>query len=80
MLAADTSFGSDRPEIRRFLVGVKECEVTGVATTPDRRTMFINLQHPGENGGSTWPRLDGVTVPRSATVVVTKDDGGLIGT
>ena len=80
MLAADTSFGHDRPEIRRFLVGVKGCEVTGVATTPDRRTMFINLQHPGENGGSTWPRLDGITVPRSATVVVTKDDGGVIGT
>ncbi|RBY94994.1 PhoX family phosphatase [Blastococcus sp. TBT05-19] len=79
MLAADTATGGDRPEIRRFLVGVKECEVTGVATTPDRRTMFINLQHPGENGGSTWPRLDGLTVPRSATVVVTKDDGGVIG-
>ena len=78
MLAADARAG-DRPEIRRFLVGVKECEVTGVTTTPDRRTMFINIQHPGEDGGSSWPRLDGITVPRSATVVVTKDDGGVIG-
>ena len=79
MLAADARAG-DRPEIRRFLVGPTGCEVTGVATTPDRRTMFINIQHPGEDGGSSWPRLDGVTVPRSSTVVITKDDGGVIGT
>ena len=81
MLAADTISADieGRPEIRRFLVGPVQCEVTGVATTPDRRTMFINIQHPGEDGGSTWPRLDGVTTPRSSTVVVTKEDGGVIG-
>jgi hypothetical protein len=82
MLAADTHSADveGRPEIRRFLVGPTQCEVTGVATTPDRRTMFINIQHPGEGGGSTWPRLDGLTIPRSSTVVVTKEDGGVIGT
>ncbi len=81
MLVADASAPYDvEPELRRFLTGVKGCEVTGIATTPDRRTLFVNLQHPGENGGSTWPRLDGITVPRSATVVITKDDGGVVGT
>ncbi len=81
MLVADATTPFDRePEVRRFLTGVVGCEVTGTATTPDRRTLFVNLQHPGENGGSTWPRLDGVTTPRSATVVVTKDDGGIVGT
>jgi uncharacterized protein len=25
------------------------CEVTGVITTPDQRTMFVNIQHPGES-------------------------------
>ncbi|MGY1669635.1 PhoX family protein [Geodermatophilus sp. SYSU D00710] len=80
MLAADASAPFDQePEVRRFLTGVVGCEVTGIATTPDRRTLFVNLQHPGENGGSTWPRLDGVTTPRSATVVITKDDGGVVG-
>jgi secreted PhoX family phosphatase len=82
MLAANPS-RSDRagaPELKRFLTGVVNCEVTGVVTTPDQRTMFVNLQHPGEGGGSSWPRLDGITVPRSATVVVTKDDGGIVGT
>ncbi|MEO6714890.1 MAG: PhoX family phosphatase, partial [Mycobacteriales bacterium] len=36
------------PEIKRFLTGVINCEVTGVITTPDQRTMFVNIQHPGE--------------------------------
>jgi len=72
---------SGAPELRRFFTGVVNCEVTGVVTTPDQRTMFVNIQHPGEgSGGSTWPRLDGIDTPRSATVVVTKDDGGVIGT
>ena len=48
--------------------------------TPDHKTMFVNIQHPGEGGGSTWPGLDGITTPRSSTVIVTKDDGGVIGT
>jgi secreted PhoX family phosphatase len=68
------------PEVRRFFTGVKNCEVTGVITTPDQRTMFVNIQHPGEGGGSTWPQNDSFDTPRSATVVVTKDDGGVIGT
>ncbi len=35
-------------EIRRFLVGPSGCEITGITWTPDRGTMFINVQHPGE--------------------------------
>jgi secreted PhoX family phosphatase len=82
MLAADPyrTDAAGAPEVRRFLTGVVGCEVTGIAMTPDQRTLFINLQHPGENGGSTWPQQDGIATPRSATVVVTRDDGGVIGT
>ena len=81
MLAADPTRtdAAGVPEVRRFLTGVRGCEVTGVVTTPDQRTMFLNIQHPGDGDESTWPRVDGHTVPRSATVVVTKDDGGVIG-
>ncbi|MEQ1439510.1 PhoX family phosphatase [Fontimonas sp. SYSU GA230001] len=78
--------------LARFLVGVPGCEITGVDLTPDYRTMFVNIQHPGENGSltdfeSNWPNasrnaLDlgtpGVR-PRSATIVITRDDGGEIG-
>jgi len=84
MLAADVGTG----EIRRFLTGPVGCEVTGVTTTPDLRTMFVNIQHPGESAGrsgsiqpgrfSTWP--DGHGRPRSATVVIRRRDGGIVGT
>jgi len=77
MLAADPK----TREIRRFLVGPRECEVTGFAFTPDHRTMFVNIQHPGETGrgNSHWPD-GGQALPRSATLIVTKNDGGVIGT
>ena len=65
-------------EIRRFLTGPKECEVTGITFTPDSKTMFINIQHPGEAGDSHWPD-GGSSIPRSATIIITKDDGGVIG-
>lgn len=85
MLACDPTQG----EIRRFLVGPAGCEVTGLTATPDLRSLFINIQHPGEPANersnpdqplaiSRWP--DGTGRPRSATVVITKDDGGVIGT
>ena len=87
MLAADTQTG----EIRRFLSGPAGCEVTGVTSTPDLRTLFVNIQHPGESPSersdpakphaiSTWP--DGPTGgrPRSATVVIRRKDGGIVGT
>ena len=82
MLAADPRTLDDKgvPEVRRFLTGVRGAEVTGVITTPDQRTMFVNLQHPGDGGENVWPQEDSITVPRSATVVIVKNDGGVIGT
>ncbi|MGR3615935.1 MAG: PhoX family protein [Paracoccaceae bacterium] len=74
MLAGDPATG----EIRRFLVGPNECEVTGLTWSPDRRTMFVGIQHPGEDGNSHWPE-GGNSVPRSAIIAVTREDGGLVG-
>lgn len=74
MLAGDPATG----EIRRFLVGPNECEVTGLSWSPDRRTMFVGIQHPGEKGNSHWPE-GGSSVPRSAIIAVTREDGGLVG-
>jgi hypothetical protein len=84
MLAADPATG----EVRRFLTGPRGCEITGVITPPDGRTMFVNIQHPGETptersdparptAVSAWP--DGAGRPRSATIVIRKRDGGIIG-
>ncbi|MFM9924034.1 PhoX family phosphatase [Variovorax sp. H27-G14] len=73
--------------LRRFLVGPVDCEITGIAESGDGRALFVNIQHPGENSKtigdpntflSHWP--DGAkSRPRSATVVITRNDGGLIG-
>lgn len=70
-------------DLRRFLVGPKDCEITGVCMTPDNKTMFVNIQHPGEGGTlpptlSNWPAGGGAR-PRSATIVITRDNGGEIG-
>ena len=83
--------------LRRFLVGPVDCEITGCSETPDGKTVFINIQHPGEaitkaniadpsKYLSHWPANSGYGAggattarPRSATIVITKNDGGLIG-
>ncbi|TDU32355.1 hypothetical protein DFR24_1749 [Panacagrimonas perspica] len=79
--------------LRRFLVGCKECEITGIDSTPDGKTLFVNIQHPGEEKqatfndpatfGSHWPGnqyLGNANArPRSSTIVITKNDGGVIG-
>ena len=74
MLVGDPATG----EIRRFMVGPKECEITGLAWSADRKTLFVGIQHPGEKGNSHFPG-GGSSVPRSSIVAVTKDDGGFIG-
>ena len=75
MLAGDPVTG----EIKRFMVGPNECEVTGIAWSADRRTLFVGIQHPGEDDGTShWPDGGG-SVPRSSIVAITRDDGGIIG-
>ncbi|CAG8866007.1 hypothetical protein PS627_01838 [Pseudomonas fluorescens] len=70
-------------DLRRFFVGPNGCEVTGIAFAPDNKSLFVNIQHPGN-----WPYTDvatavtpaGSTVrPRASTVVIQRDDGGEIG-
>ncbi|MFN7727337.1 MAG: PhoX family protein [Rubrivivax sp.] len=78
--------------LKRFLVGPKDSEITGICETPDGKTMFINIQHPGEGTAmanvadptkytSQWPANAGYGAgkrPRSATIVITRNDGGRI--
>ncbi|WP_462388088.1 PhoX family protein [Acidovorax sp. Q11] len=80
--------------LKRFLVGPSGSEITGVAETPDGKAIFVNIQHPGETTAlanlgdpakytSQWPSNAGYGAgkrPRSATIVITKNDGGTIGT
>lgn len=87
-------------QITRFLTSPRNCEVTGVVTTPDGKTMFVGIQHPGEDwnipvgsnytststfpdsgvNGPTTQSANGAIKPRSSVMVITKNDGGVIGT
>ena len=94
-LAVDTHVGKapTADTLKRFLVGPVGCEITGLCETPDGKTLFVNIQHPGENTDmnniadpskytSQWPSNAGYGPgkrPRSATIVITKNDGGRIG-
>lgn len=86
MLVADTKTG----QTQRFLTGPKGCEITGITMTPDGRTLFVNIQHPGEtasersdpaqpNAVSSWPANQFINAvggrPRSGTVIITRQDG-----
>ncbi|WP_433335809.1 PhoX family protein [Spirillospora sp. CA-294931] len=88
LLASDPKTG----EIRRFLTGPRGAEITGFTLAPDNRSLFINVQHPGEattawgkptpenpRAVSNWPDFDPAGRPRAATVVIRKKDGGVIG-
>ena len=95
-LAVDTYIGKKptADTLKRFLVGPVGSEITGIAETPDGKAMFVNIQHPGESTAlanigdptkytSQWPANAGYGPgkrPRSATIVITKNDGGRIGT
>lgn len=70
MLAGDPVTG----EIRRFMTGPNGSEVTGLAWSADRRTMFIGIQHPG----GSFPDGEGA-LPRSSIVTVKRRDNALVG-
>lgn len=69
---------------KRLFTGVPGCEITGITTTPDRRTMFVNIQHPGNGNpaATNFPApFSGASgpIPRDATIVITRKDGGIVG-
>lgn len=75
MLCADPASG----EVRRFLTGPIACEITGLTFSPDWRTLFVGVQHPGEELAPSHFPDGGTSIPRSAVLRITRDDGGIIG-
>lgn len=91
----DTFIGAALGEtkLRRFMVAPKGSEVTGITESADGKTLFVNIQHPGEETAalgtnavhsfqSQWPGNQGYGAagrPRSATIAITRTDGGQIG-
>ena len=75
--------GLERGRVQPFLTVPAGGEVCGPEFSADNTTLFVNVQHPGESTTditkpqSVWP--DGVWPPLPSLVVVTKADGGRIG-
>ena len=82
MLVAD----SETAQVRRLFAGVAGDEITGLTVTPDRRPSFRNTPHPrnGDPGATNFPgpnepaQPDG-PIPRDCTFVLTRKDGGIVG-
>jgi len=69
---------------RRFLRTPLGAELCGPFFTPNDKNLFCSVQHPGEsstfdNPSTRWPDFDEKLPPRPAVVVITKNDGGVIG-
>lgn len=82
-LGGDRTITPDnQASLRRFLVGPGACEVTGIELAPDARTLFVNIQHPGQSFGQDAPLNafpdGGNSLPRSTTLAIRRTDGGEI--
>ncbi|MGH8690250.1 MAG: PhoX family protein [Burkholderiales bacterium] len=78
--------GPSRGATRCFFNGPSGSEICGPEFTPDGRTLFLAVQHPGDEKGSTfdkpstpWPDYRPDIPPRSSVVAITKNDGGEVG-
>lgn len=75
MLCGDPMTG----EVKRFATGPVACEITGLAFSADQTAMFVGVQHPGEGGAPSHFPQGGSTKPRSTVMIVTREDGGIVG-
>ena len=83
-LYAATTSGPTRGATRCFFTAPEGAEVCGPEFTPDGKTLFLSIQHPGD--GSTydkpstrWPDFRPDLPPRGSVLAITKNDGGEIG-
>lgn len=74
--------GKDGGVAFQFASAPVEAELTGPFFTPNEKTLFLSVQHPGEETEdknkptSMWPHRKGDTIPRPAVVAITGFKGG----
>lgn len=77
--------GPLRARPRHFLRSPRGSEVCGPSFTPDSRSFFCAIQHPGDDGGSfdkpstRWPDFHEKMPARPSVVAVTHRSGGPVG-
>jgi len=83
--ACDTD-GVARAVTRRFLRCPSGAELCSPCFTPDGKTLFASVQHPGAGKGasfsrpaSRWPDFNEDTPPRPSVIVIESKTGGPIG-
>jgi len=70
--------GKDAGKVIRVVTAPRDAELTGPWFSPDGKTLFLSVQHPGEqtkdlnNPTSTWP-FDADNIPKSAVVAINGD-------
>ncbi|MBU3012711.1 DUF839 domain-containing protein [Polaribacter vadi] len=70
--------GKDAGKVIRVVSAPKDAELTGPWFSPDGKTLFLSVQHPGEQTKdlskptSTWP-FDADNIPKPAVVAITGD-------
>ena len=91
-LWACPTHGKERASAQLFYACPRGAEMCGPSFTPDGRTLFVAVQHPGwgrhgpklrsathANPATRWPDFEGGVPPRSSVVAITRNDGGLVG-
>ncbi|MCH9806310.1 MAG: PhoX family phosphatase [Alphaproteobacteria bacterium] len=81
--------GQERGTGRLFFRCPVGAEMCGPCATPDLRTFFVAVQHPGQSSDDTvstydspstrWPDFQWKMPPRPAVVAITRNGGGKIG-
>ncbi|MEO1516626.1 MAG: alkaline phosphatase PhoX [Bacteroidota bacterium] len=71
-------YGEDAGKVIRVASAPRDAELTGPWFSPDGKTLFLSVQHPGEQTKdlseptSTWP-FDPDNIPKPAVVAITGD-------
>ena len=79
------TMGERKALTKQFLRAPIGAEICSPCFTPDYKTMFCSVQHPGDGSSydkpsTRWPDFADHVPPRPSVIAITQDDGKIIGT